>query len=84
MSDDAIATVRRCLAAVKPDADLGNVADDTALLQERIITSFDIIDLILRLEEATGTRISRDQLAPGSFRDIRTIASVFVREGAAG
>jgi hypothetical protein len=54
------------------------VEDDTPLLEERVITSFDVLDLMLHLERVSGQRITRAQLVPGSFRDINTIARVFL------
>jgi acyl carrier protein len=74
---NAMAKVRSCLAAIKPDVDLDTVANDTPLLEERVITSFDVLDLILHLERASGQPINRKQLVPGSFRNIATIANVF-------
>ena len=65
----AIAKVRGCLAQIKPDMNLDTVGDDTPLLEERVITSFDVVDLMLHLERASGQSISRTQLKPGSFRD---------------
>lgn len=73
-----VAKVRSCLAAIKPDIDLDAVSDDTPLLKERVITSFDVLDLILHLERVSGQSINRAQLVPGSFRDIDTIARVFL------
>jgi hypothetical protein len=75
---DAITQVRACLAAIKPDTDVAAVAVDTPLLAERVITSFDVLDLLLHLEETSGRPINRAQLVPGSFRDIATIARVFL------
>ncbi len=74
----AVANVRSCLAAIKPDIDLDAVGDDTPLLEERVITSFDVLDLILHLEQVSGKSINLTQLVPGSFRDIETIARVFL------
>ncbi len=74
----AVAEVRSCLAAIKLDIDLDAVGDDTPLLEERVITSFDVLDLILHLEQVSGQSINRTQLVPGSFRDIETIARVFL------
>ncbi len=74
----AVAKVRSCLAAINLDCDLGAVADNTPLLEERVITSFDVLDLILHLEQVSGQSINRSQLVPGSFRDIETIARVFL------
>ena len=78
MTTDAIEAVRRCLAGVKPGLDVDSIAADTPLLEERIITSFDVLDLLIHLEQASGAPIGRDQLRPGSFRDIATIARIFI------
>lgn len=75
----ARAAVRSCLAAVKPQLDLAALADDTPLLESRAISSFDLLELILYLEQARGTAITREHLRPGSFRDVRTIARVFLQ-----
>lgn len=75
---DAIAQVRDCLAAIKPDIDVAAVLVDTPLLVERVITSFDVLDLLLHLEEISGRPVNRTQLVAGSFRDITTIARVFL------
>jgi hypothetical protein len=74
----AVEMVRDCLQAVKPDIDLDNIGDDTPLLETRAITSFDVLDLILHLEQASGNAVGRAQLKPGSFRDVETIARTFV------
>lgn len=78
---DARARVRTCLAAVKPGIDLDALGDETPLLASRVITSFDLLELILHLEQTRGAPISRDELTPGSFRDVATIARVFLRGG---
>lgn len=80
MNEDALKVVRRCLARVRPDANADDLDARTPLLEERILRSFDIVELLLELETATGRRVSREQLVPGSFRDLATIARVFVSE----
>ncbi len=74
----AIEQVRACLSAIKPGLDVASIRADTPLLEERVITSFDVLDLLLYLEHASGRQVSRAQLVPGSFRDIETIARVFI------
>lgn len=76
--ESARAAVRSCLAAVKPELDLPALGDDTPLLDSRVISSFELLDLILHLEQARGAPITREQLQPGSFRDVSTIARVFL------
>lgn len=74
----AVEQVRACLAAIKPDLDVASISADTPLLEQRVIKSFEVLDLLLHLEHTSGRPISRAQLVPGSFRDIRTIARVFI------
>ncbi len=80
MNTQAIEAVRRCLASVKPGLDAAAIAVDPPLLEERIITSFDVLDLLTHLEHASGRPIRREQLKPGSFRDIATIARIFMSQ----
>lgn len=72
--------VRACLQVVRPEFEVDQIADDTPLLQERVITSFQVLDLIVHLEHVSGRPVVREQLTPGSFRDIATIARVFLVE----
>ena len=74
----AIATVRDCLKAVKPDLDLESLTDHDPLLESRVITSLDVLDLIIHLEQASGRSIISAQLVAGSFRDVNTIARIFL------
>lgn len=74
----ARATIRGCLAAVKPQLDVASLGDDTPLLDSRVISSFDLLELILHLEHARGAPITLEHLQPGSFRDVNTIARVFL------
>ena len=68
---------RRCLAAVKPDMDMTAIDESTGLLANRIITSLDVLDLMLHIERLSGVKIRREQLVPGSFRNLRAIADTF-------
>jgi acyl carrier protein len=72
--------VRTCLQQVCPDFDFAEISDHTELLRERVITSFQVIDLILHLEHERGRQIERRDLEPGCFRNITTIAQRFFLE----
>lgn len=52
--------------------------DDTPLLEERLITSLQLVELILFLESLRGRPIDEAHLVPGSFRDVETIARNFL------
>lgn len=80
-TESARTRVRQCLQRVRPDLDIDSIDDDTELLRERIITSFQVIDLILQLEAMRERPLERADLEPGSFRDIATIANQFFNTG---
>jgi acyl carrier protein len=50
-----------------------DISDDTPIIEQRIIKSLQIPDLILYIEEHTGRSIDVEQLKPGVFRNIDTI-----------
>ena len=80
MTTASIDKVRRCVLQVRPDTDPAMLADDTPLLESRVLTSLDLVTLVLELEQASGRTLRRHQLVPGSFRDLRAIADVFFAE----
>ncbi len=53
------------------------LSDETPIIQNRIITSLQIADLILYIEKLSGRRIEPERLKPGVFRDINTILHNF-------
>jgi len=72
--------VRQCLSAVSPHIDFDQIGEQEPLLENRLLTSFQVVDLLLQLEYRRGRPIRRTELQPGSFRDIATLARVFVGE----
>ena len=52
--------------------------DDTPLLELRVITSLQLMDLILLVEDLAGRRVDVARLTPGLFRDIDTICRNFL------
>ena len=72
------AWVLKTSGKVKPE----ELTDETAIIEQRIISSLQIMDLILYLEQATGHPVDVEQLKPGVFRSISVIYRNFF-EGAA-
>ena len=54
--------------------------DDTPIIETRIISSLQLMDLILYLEKITGNPVDVEQLKPGVFRSIDTIYNNFAGE----
>ena len=54
---------------IKPE----ELNDQTPVIEQRIISSLQVMDLILFLEQLSGNPIEVDDLKPGVFRDIDSI-----------
>ena len=66
--------------ASAPDADA--VQDRTPLISSRLITSLQVLDLVLFIEELRGAPIDATMLRPEAFRDIDNICVTFFSDGA--
>lgn len=55
-----------------------DLRDDTPLIERRVITSLQVMDLILLIEDLGGRRVDVAQLTPGLFKDIDTICRNFL------
>ena len=54
-----------------------DLADDTPILERRVVTSLQIMDLILFIERLRGLSIDVRRIKPGSFRSIDAIVDSF-------
>ena len=55
----------------------GELQDDTPIIERRIVSSVQVMDLILFLEELRGATIDVEGLKPGVFRSIDVIVANF-------
>jgi len=62
---------------IRPD----ELNDDTPIIERRIISSLQLTDLILMLEELSDNAIDAEMLKPGAFRDINAIYRNFFASG---
>jgi len=53
---------------------------DTAIIETRIISSLQIMDLILELEKLTGRPLDVEQMKPGVFASINSIYDNFCKD----
>jgi acyl carrier protein len=53
------------------------ITDDLALIEQRIITSLHVMELLVFIERLRGKALEIDGLKPGSFRDVATIYQTF-------
>lgn len=70
-------SLKQWIAKKSKDCDIDAISDDTAILEQRIITSMQIMDLILYLENLSGQAVNIDQVQPGVFSCINSIYNAF-------
>ena len=68
--------IDRCPAAAS-----AGLLDTTPLVERGILSSLQVVELLLWIEQATGRPVDVTALVPGSFRDVRTICATFLEEG---
>jgi acyl carrier protein len=57
------------------------IENDTAILEQGLVSSLQLMDLILFIEEHSGRGVDIDSLKPGAFRNIDTIFARFYGRG---
>ena len=57
--------------------------DDTPLIEQRVISSLHITDLILFLESLRGSPVDLDLISGASFKDINAVCKTFLTDVAA-
>jgi hypothetical protein len=79
MSDSAAVkdSLRACIARLSGKLSPAEIADDTPIIERRIITSLQVLDLILELELLRGKPIDVESLKPGVFKNIDSIHAGF-------
>lgn len=75
--------LREWIAKTSGKIDAQSLSDRTPIIERRIISSLQVMDLILFLEQLSDRPVEIDQLKPGVFRDIDSIYSGFFRPAGA-
>jgi acyl carrier protein len=69
--------IRDWILAKNPKVDGAVLTDDAPLLEKKILTSIQIMDLILYLEHLQGRPVDIDQVQPENFHSLNTIHAAF-------
>ncbi len=57
------------------------LSDDFPIMEQRVITSLQVMDLLLFIEELRGQSLDVRDIHPGVFRSIETICQAFIEGG---
>ncbi|NPU91555.1 MAG: hypothetical protein HPY82_06540 [Gammaproteobacteria bacterium] len=80
MSSTVKTRIRDWILAKNPQVNAAALQDDTALLEQKILTSIQIMDLILFLEHLQERPLDIDQVQPENFHSVNTICAAFFAE----
>jgi acyl carrier protein len=72
--------LREWIATASTNAGAIEITDSTAIIEQRIITSVQVMDLILFIQELSGKPIQVEDLKAGAFRDVNTIYKTFFED----
>lgn len=72
--------VREWILSHSKSVSAEELQDDTPLIKGRIITSLQVMDLVLFIESLRKDSIDTAKLKPESFRDINSLCAVFFNE----
>jgi len=69
--------LREWIRARNPDVPTGEPADDTPVIERRYLTSLQVADLLLYIEELRQAPVDPRRLTAGVFRSIDAIHATF-------
>lgn len=72
--------LRRWVAMKNGKVTPESLTDRTPIIEQRILSSLHVMELLLLIERLSGKPVEVDRLQPGSFRDIETIYQSFFHE----
>ena len=69
--------LKEWIVACKSGAKIEDIADDTALITHKYISSVQVLDLILHLESLGAKNLEPSRLTPQSFQTVTSIYQNF-------
>ena len=75
--NDVKAKLKAWILARNPAADPASLTDETALITQKFISSVQMLDLILYMENIGANELDPEKLTPQSFASINSIVKNF-------
>jgi acyl carrier protein len=72
--------LRQWIATANKKLSVEEITDDTPIIEQRILRSIQVMDLLLFIEQLSGRSIDVEQLKPESFKNVNAIFRAFFEE----
>jgi acyl carrier protein len=83
--DDVIDKIRTFIVTdLRSDLRLDHLGDDEPLIDSGIVDSLGMLKVLAFLEESLGLDLSSDEVRPETFRSLRAIGDMVLRQRQAG
>lgn len=76
---DLFSELKQIIHRINPAYPPSTLNEDTALLDERVLDSLQIVSLICEIEATFGVRVSLDEVVPENFESLRKISDLVNR-----
>lgn len=74
-------SLRTWISAKSHHAEAAKLTDETPILEQRILSSLQVMDLILYIEQLSKNGIDPESLKPGVFSSVNRIYETFFAQG---
>ena len=74
--------MRRWILKRSQGRGVGDFSDETLILESGLLSSLDVVELVLFVESLSGSEVDVDSIEPGAFRSIDTLYETFFRTAA--
>ena len=73
--------LRQWLSEKSGEISVEQLSDDLPIIEQRVITSLQVMDLLLFIEELRGVPVCIHEVSPKAFTSINAICEVFLEGG---
>ena len=74
---DTKSAIKAWMAERNCSIEAADIGDDTRIIEQKVITSMQIMDLILFIESLRGKPVEPAQIKAGSFQSVNAIEEAF-------
>ena len=77
-SEEYKTEIKQWIATKNGQVDAADISDHQEILADKLLTSLQVMELILFLEQLSGAPVDTEKLAPGAFKSVNHIVKNFL------